>query len=128
MSRSLLAGEVTGRLGNSESAWIPDDERRALRSLQFHDPNGVPAQKIFNLGRPVVAVLEADHLWRRAAGTGEVEEIGIGRNNGQPVRPRKLPNGFVRRKAGEPRVENVDRIREEFRETLDELRREIRVE
>jgi len=43
--------------------------------FQFTDPNGMPAEKIFNSGRPVVAVLEVDHLWRRAAGTGEVEKI-----------------------------------------------------
>jgi len=87
----------------------------------------MPAQKVFNLGRPVVAVLKADHLWRRAAGTGEVEKIGISRNDGEPVYRGVLPNCFVRCEPSESRVENVERIGEELRQTVNELRREIRV-
>ena len=111
---------VSGRVSNHES--------RSRGLFQFRDPNGMPAQEGFDLGRPVVAVLKADHLWRRAAGTGEVQKIGIGRDDGKPVRPCIPPDSLVRREPGEPRVENVNRVREEFRKTRDELRREIRVE
>jgi hypothetical protein len=87
----------------------------------------MPAQKIFDLGGPIVAVLKADYLWRRAAGTGEFEKIGIGRYDGEPVCLCILPNSFVWGEPGESRVENVDRIGEEFSKTANQLRREIRV-
>ena len=88
----------------------------------------MPAQQIFNLGRPVVAVLKTNHFWRRAAGTGEVNKIGVGGDDGEPVLRSVLPNSFVRREPGQSGVENVDRIGEEFGETVNELRRAIRVE
>jgi hypothetical protein len=114
-------------LPESDSARASDDEARSRGLFQFRDPNGMSAQKVFNLGRPVIAVLEMDHLWRSAAGPGEVEKIGISRYNGEAVGPCILPNSFVRGGPGETRVENVDRIGEKLRKTAHELRREIRV-
>lgn len=84
-------------------------------------------EKVFNLGGPVSAILDPDHLWRRAAGLGEVEKIGSSRYDGEPVGPRILPNGFVRGVAGEARVEDVNRIGEKLSKTTHQLRREIRV-
>jgi len=95
--------------------------------LQFRDQYGMAPQKVLNPGRPVVAVLQSDHLWRRTARTGESEKIQIGGDDGKPVRPCILPDNLVRREPGESRVEDVDRIGEELRKTADELGREIRV-
>jgi len=55
--------------------------------FEFSDPNGISAQEVFNLGRSIVAVLEVDHLGRRAVGTDEIEKIGICCNDGEPVHP-----------------------------------------
>ncbi len=112
---------------DSGSRRISDDENRSRGLFQLRDPNGMPAQKVFHPGSPVIAVLKADHLWRRTAGTGEVEKIRIGRNYGESVRRCILPNSLVRREPGESRVEDVRRIGKEIRKTADEPGREIRV-
>ena len=95
-------------LDDSDSACASDDEGSSRGLFQFRDPNGMSAQKVFNLGRPVVAVLKPDHLWRCAAGPGEVEKIGISRYDCKAIGPGILPNSFVRGGSGETRVENVD--------------------
>lgn len=87
----------------------------------------MPAQQIFNVRRPVVAVFKVDHPRRRASGSGEVDEVGVCRNNGESVLTCVLPNRFVRREPSETCVENVDGIGKELRHTADEPRREIRV-
>ena len=121
--RCRLSGIVKDRLDGSDSGCASDDEDRSRGLFQFRDPNGMAPQEVFNLGCPVVAVLEPDHLWRCAAGTGEVEKIGISRYDGEPVDPGILPDGFVRGVAGETRVEDVERIGEKLRKTLHKLRR-----
>ena len=116
-----------GGLTDPESSRVSNDESRSPGLSQFRNSDGVPAQKVFNLARPVIAILKPDHPRRCAAGTGEVEKIGIGRDDGKPVRPGIFPNSLVRREPGETRVENVDRVGKELGETANQLRREIRV-
>jgi hypothetical protein len=95
VSTSALAEDVKSKVGDADSGRVSNDQSRSRGLFQFRDPNGMPAQKVFNLGRPVVTVLKADHLWRRATGTGELEKIGIGRNDHEPVRSCILPNRLV---------------------------------
>jgi hypothetical protein len=97
--RALAAGGFTIR-GDAQlvgigSGCVSDDENRPRRLFQFSDPNGMSAQQPFNLGRSVVAVLEVDHLGRCAAGSDEIEKIGIRCNDSEPVRPCILPDRFV---------------------------------
>jgi len=76
-----------GQVGSVLSGCALDDERGSRGVFQFRDQNGMPPQKVFNPGGPVVAVLELDYLWRRAAGPGEVGKIGIGCYDREPVGP-----------------------------------------
>lgn len=85
----------------------------------------MPSQKVFHLGCPVVAVLEADHLWRCAASVREVEKIGISGYDSEPVGPGILPYGLVRSEPRQPRVENVDRIGKELGKSANEPGRKI---
>jgi hypothetical protein len=79
-------------------------------------------QQIFNPGGPVVAVFEADHLGRRAAGLGEGEKIGIGGDDRKPIGSRIHPNALVRCEPGKTRLENVNGTREKLRKATNELR------
>ena len=88
----------------------------------------MPSQKGFNLGCPVVAVLQSHHLWRHAAGFREVEKIGISRYDGKPMDRGILPNHLIRGEPGETSVENVNRIGKELGQAMNEFRREIRIE
>ena len=84
----------------------------------------MPSKKAFNRC-PVIAVLQSDDFWRSSASFGEVEKIGISGNDGEPLSQGILPNDLIRSEPGEPRLENVDGIREKFRKAAYELRREI---
>jgi hypothetical protein len=68
----------------------------------------MPPQEVFHSGCTVVAVLEPDYLWRHAAGSREVEKIGIGGYDRKTIGSGVLPNDFVRGEPGESGVENVD--------------------
>ena len=114
--------------GRLVSGCALDDERGSRGVLQFRDQNGVPPQKVFHPCGPVVAALELDYLWRCAAGPGEVEKIGIGRYDREPVDPCIIPNTFVRGEPGETCFENVNGSGEKLCKTANELRRQIRVE
>lgn len=88
----------------------------------------MPAQQTFNVRRPVVAVFKVDHPRRRAPGSGEVDEVGVCRNNGEPMLACVLPNRFVRREPSETCVENVDGIGKEIRQTANEPSRLLKSE
>ena len=71
--------------------------------------NGMAPQKVFHLRCPVVAVLKMDYPWRRTAGNGEADEVGVSRHNGKPMFSRKLPDQFIRAEADQPGVEYMVR-------------------
>ena len=105
-----------------------DNERGLRRLIQFRDPYGMPPQKIFNPRRPVVAFLELDHSWWRAAGPGEIEIIRISRYDSEPVSLCILPNLVIRCETGETRVEDVNGSGEKACKTANQLGRKICVE
>jgi len=129
VSSGLRVGVVKswGQVGSVLSGCALDDERGSRGVFQFGDQNGMPPLKVFNPGGSVVAALDLDYLWRRAAGPGEVEKIGIGCYDREPVGPCILPNTFVRGEPGETRIENGNGSGEKPRKTANDLRRQIRV-
>jgi hypothetical protein len=112
--------------GNPVSGRVSDDEDRSRGLLQLRDPNSSPPKKFFHARGPVIAVLEQDHLGRRAAVLGKFEKIRVSRHDDETVGLRVLPNGLVRGKPDEACVEHVCRVGKEFRNATDELGCKIR--
>lgn len=67
LDEGRLPGLVEGSLDGPDSGCTSDDKHGSGELFQFRDPSGMLPQEALHLGIPVVAVLEPDHIWWRAA-------------------------------------------------------------
>ena len=95
--------------------------------FQFGDADRVLPEQALDDASRIVATLQMDDLRRPTEPLGEVEEIGIGRDNGVPMLECPIPDQAV---IGLPQsnVANVDERGKERREPRHELGGEVLVE
>ena len=85
------------------------------------------AAEPLNPGCPVVALLQADHRGRRAAGPGEIEEIGIGGYNRETFAAREVPDLLIGSRASQAGIEPMCGTWKQLPKSANKLRRQIRV-